>query len=302
MTHRACGRRDFLAATARGALVAAFRSGAIRVRKPATLVVLLETQRQETPRAAARSLGVVMGVEEAARSSGLFGGEVRLERIATPARLAQRLGSRTAAGEILTLIGGETVDDCTALAAAAARGGALYVNALCASDDLRGRSCNRHMFHVAPSERMLADARATAGGSPLVTTWDASLQSFGADTLNQRFRARFDRPMDGDAWAGWFSVKAFAEGVLRVSHASSAALIDFFESDRGGVDGHKGRPLSFRPWDHQLRQPLYLRTSPEQRTPVEVPRATGDPGRDSRDILDVLGTKREESPCRFQEQ
>ena len=297
----ACDRRDFLEWGASATLAAVLGSSAIRIRKPSTLVVVLSGNDGGTARAVSRSLGVTMGVEEAARSSGLFGGDVRLERIATHEQLVPRLARTAAPMELVAVIGGEGFDECLALASSAARAQALYVNTLCTSDDLRGRSCDRHMFHVAPSERMLADARAMSRGSASVTTWDASLQSFGADTLNQRFRARFDRPMDGDAWAGWFAVKALAEGTLRASGGSTAGLIAFFESERGAIDGHKGRPLSFRPWDHQLRQPLYLRSSPEQPVPSEVPRVADSAGRDSRDLLDNLGTKRTESLCRFQE-
>jgi len=237
-----------------------------------------------------------MGFEEAARSSRLFGGEVRLERIA-PEQLARRLARGTSN---VGLIGGETTAECLALASAAPHSPYIYMNTLCAADDLRGRDCRRQMFHVAASERMLADARATADESTTVAAWDASLQAFGADTLNQRFRARFSRPMDGDAWAGWFAVKALAEGTLRAPRPSTAGLIAYLEADHTGIDGHKGRPLSFRSWDHQLRQPLYL-SSPARPTPIEVPHASADSSRDSRDVLDTIGATRTTSTCHFPE-
>ncbi len=291
-----CDRREFLSAGTRAVLVTAM-GRALRVGNPTTLVVLLTTAAGETARATSRARGVTMGVEEAARSARLFGGDVRLERIAGTNPIA-RPHTRPSQ-ELAAIVGGETADECLALASSSEQARLLYLNTLCISDDLRGRRCNRYMFHVAPSERMLAGARATNEGA--VTAWDPSLQAFGADTLNQRFRARFDRPMDADAWAGWFAVKALAEATLRAQQPSTSGLIDFFESDRGTVDGHKGRPLSFRPWDHQLRQPLYVRSSPEQRIPTEVPRAAGDPSRDSRDVLDMLGMSRAESACHFHE-
>jgi hypothetical protein len=294
-------RRDFLRLSVRTAFALAGIS-LLRPYKASRLVIIAMSGPGDTRRSASRALGVTMGVEEAARSAQLFGGDVRLERIAAAEKLKRRLASdeRSGVPEQFGIVGGEATDECLALASVAADAAAIYMNTLCASDDLRGQSCSRNTFHVAPSERMLADARATGADAKRVTAWDASLQSFGADTLNQRFRLRFDRAMDGDAWAGWFAVKALAEGTLRASHPSSAALIDFLESERGAIDGHKGRPLSFRPWDHQLRQPLYLYSS-AQPTPMEVPRPAGERAADSRDILDMLGTRRADSVCRFRE-
>jgi hypothetical protein len=297
MTTRAsCGRREFLRESALAAF--AFRLSTEHAGAPRTLVVVaLETPR-DTPRGTARGRGVTMGVEEAARSARLFSGDVRVERVTTLQQLDRRLGGKRASGELIGVVGGETANECLALAAAAGRSDAVYVNTLCTSDELRGRSCNRRMFHVAPSDRMIADARGDSAA--VVTAWDASLRSFGADTLNQRFRARFDRAMDGDAWAGWFAVKALTEGTLRARQGETAALIAYLESANSGIDGHKGRPLSFRAWDHQLRQPLYL-VSPNGKTVAEVPAASANPSGDSRDVLDLLGTTQSDSSCRFEE-
>src|SRR5207244_4416793 len=140
------------------------------------------------------------------------------------------------------------------LSAACLRADALYVNVLCSADDLRGAACDRHMFHVSLSDAMIVSARGQARvtdahGVFEVLAWDASLQAFGADTLNQRFRARFGAPMTSDSWAGWFAVKCLSEAILRASARSTSALIQYLESERSGSDGHKGRLLTFRAWD-----------------------------------------------------
>ena len=46
------------------------------------------------------------------------------------------------------------------------------------------------------------------------------------------------------------------EALLRAG-ATPRLLLEYFESDPP-FDGHKGRPLTFRKQDHQLRQPMYL--------------------------------------------
>jgi ABC transporter substrate binding protein (PQQ-dependent alcohol dehydrogenase system) len=86
--------------------------------------------------------------------------------------------------------------------------------------------------------------------------WHPELVRFGAEQLNQRFRARFGQPMDGPAWAGWAAVKALAELALRNPGIPRAELPARLEALR--FDGHKGNPLSFAPGDHHLRQPVHL--------------------------------------------
>jgi hypothetical protein len=80
--------------------------------------------------------------------------------------------------------------------------------------------------------------------------WDASLSRFGADTLNQRFSARFHEPMTSGAWSAWFAVKAIWESALRLKSADAQSIAQHLVRDTTQFDGHKGTPLSFRPWDH----------------------------------------------------
>ena len=254
------------------------------------LVVPDSAARTPEMRSAAR--GVVMGVEEAARSAALFGRTVRLLEGADASRLVGE-------GRVQALLGGFGDGECRALGDLAQSRGVVFVDLGCDGDALRGRECRRASFHVAPSAAMRADALAQAGMSGGgVEMWDARLERFGADQLNQRFRARFGEGMDSQGWAGWFAVKMLWESALRARSAEPAALLRWLEGDAAQFDGHKGRPLSFRAWDHQLRQPLYV-TSPSAETPAEVPRAQPGADESSRDVLDQLGTPRERSECRM---
>lgn len=135
---------------------------------------------------------------------------------------------------------------------------------------------------------MLADAGAGA------TAWDPSLQRFGADTLNQRYRARFGRPMTSNAWTAWMAIKILWESSLRTRSSESGAIVRYLARDTTQFDGHKGRPLSFRAWDRQLRQPLYVRT--EARL-LEVP-AESNADESPRASLDRLGIGQTQSVCR----
>lgn len=241
-------------------------------------------------RSAAR--GVEMGVEEARHAARLFGREVRLVTGSDAARLVSVDG-------VQALAGGFAVDECRALGELADARGVPWLNVGCADDALRGAGCHAAAFHVAPSAAMLADAAAGAGvPGGRAEAWDAALERFGADQLNQRYRARFGEPMDASAWAGWFAVKVVWESALRARSTDPAALRAWMARDAAQFDGHKGRPLSFRAWDHQLRQPLYVAgdgTAP----PAEAPRAPPGAEADSRALLDQLGTPAARSECRW---
>jgi len=299
-------RREFIkavaAATAELATLIALPDSGPLVAPRMTVVLSAD---RDTVRTAARAQGVMMGVEEAARSAVMFGGGVELERLTTGADVAAAARRAIARGAVV-VVGGEAADECTQLAAACAHADALYVNVLCSADELRGAACDRHMFHVAPSDAMIASARGqlpatNAQAESRVSAWDSSLQAFGADTLNQRFRARFGVPMTGDSWAGWFAVKCLSEAVLRTGARGTPALIQYLESERSGSDGHKGRLLTFRAWDHQLRQPLYVMESGSAQRAIEVPTIARDAGssRSSREILDMLGKNSSSTSCRF---
>ncbi|HEX6749799.1 MAG TPA: ABC transporter substrate-binding protein [Longimicrobium sp.] len=256
--------------------------------------LVLPDSAARTPAMASAARGVVMGAEEAARSAALFGRTVRLVEGADAARLVGE-------GRVLALLGGFGDAECRALGGLAQARGVVFVDLGCAGDALRGRECRRASFHVAPSAAMRAVASALAGvAGGGVEMWDTRLERFGADQLNQRFRARFGEGMDSQGWAGWFAVKMLWESALRARSAEPAALLRYLESDAAQFDGHKGRPLSFRPWDHQLRQPLYV-AAPSADAPVEVPRAQPGADESSREVLDRLGTPREKSECRMGE-
>jgi len=153
---------------------------------------------------------------------------------------------------------------------------------------------------------LLAAAPRSAGGSIRAVLWDPAVRFAGALELNSRFAARWKHPLDGPAWAAWCAIKILGEVALRAQTTDPAQVVRYLESDRAVLDGHKGIVLTFRRWDHQLRQPLEM---------VRLQRDSGDllgaaepvggipnvnaPGRDPRQVLDQLGDLAPESTCRF---
>jgi hypothetical protein len=192
--------------------------------------------------------GAEMSVVESARSAAMFGGTITLVRAADAASRAS--------GAIRVLLGGRTITDARALAAAALESDQLFINVGCDADALRA-DCSRNTFHVAPSARMKGAAAGEVNGSDDARAWLPSLQRFGADTLNKRFMARYGTPMTSDVWTSWCAVKCVWDAALRANASEGRAIVAYLERDGSRFDAHKGTPLFFD-GQHQLVQPLYV--------------------------------------------
>jgi len=94
----------------------------------------------------------------------------------------------------------------------------------------------------------------------IAEAWHWAWERHGAPQLNQRFEKRTKRRMTGTDWAAWMAVKAVVEAAVRTRSTDFKTLRGYLRSDQLTLDGYKGTPSSFRPWDNQLRQPLLLRT------------------------------------------
>jgi ABC-type branched-subunit amino acid transport system substrate-binding protein len=128
--------------------------------------------------------------------------------------------------------------------------------------------------------------------------WHHELERFSARELNSRFRRHAGAPLTETAWAAWAAIKLVGEACVRAGVTDAAALVRFLQS-APPFDGHKGQPLTFRPWDHQLRQPLYV-LAPRKREEISGRRGpfmvVADVGGSA---LDSLGTPAADSRCRF---
>jgi hypothetical protein len=246
-------------------------------------------------------LGARLGAEEASHSATLFGA-AGVELITGS---IDEVLARNVPAVLTTEV---STDACLRLADAVGKSGAVFMNATCADDTLRGDNCRASTFHVAPSRRMLADAldearrngRMSLPADASASAWDASLERFGADTLNNRFRARFNKPMTADAWCAWFTVKLLGEASLRAKSVDARAIGTYLRRASAQFDGHKGRPLSFRAWDNQLRQPVYV-VAPSVGAPKVVFESPGSttPSASSREVLDKIGSTAASTTCRF---
>lgn len=139
------------------------------------------------------------------------------------------------------------------------------------------------------------------------TSWYHQFERFSARELNRRFVRRFGKPMEAYAWANWAAVKLVAEGTLRSASHDPTALVTYLEGSPA-FDGHKGKALTFREWNHQLRQPLYVVKARDSKPDsawnllevvAEVPSPAAR-GRPVWELLDTLGDAKADSPCRLE--
>lgn len=130
----------------------------------------------------------------------------------------------------------------------------------------------------------------THGLSP--RTWHWVLEQWGATQLQNRFYEQFSREMLDKDYAAWLAVRSVSEAVTRTKTNSPKALYEYLISSAFELAAFKGRKLSFRPWNGQLRQPVPL-VHPHGLTSLSPQEGYLHPNTD----LDTLGFDKPESRC-----
>lgn len=139
------------------------------------------------------------------------------------------------------------------------------------------------------------DPRPVAGSAGLEPrSWDASLDQWGAIQLQDRFERKFSRHMTALDMQAWTAVRMIGEAVSRTSTADPKALLDYMKGPDFSLAAFKGRKLTVRDWDLQLRQPILLA---DGRTVVSVSPQEGFLHQFSE--LDTLGIDRPETKCQL---
>jgi ABC transporter substrate binding protein (PQQ-dependent alcohol dehydrogenase system) len=135
--------------------------------------------------------------------------------------------------------------------------------------------------------------RPVAGSAGLEpTTWDPSFDQWGAIQLQNRFQKKFSRWMTALDMQAWTAVRMVGEAVSRVNSADPKAIVNYIKGPKFDVAAFKGRKLTVRDWDLQLRQPILLA---DGRTIVSVSPQQGFLHPYSE--LDTLGFDRPETKC-----
>lgn len=96
----------------------------------------------------------------------------------------------------------------------------------------------------------------TQGMRPVA--WDRTAEQWGAAQLQSRFMKLYTRMMQPRDYAAWAAVRTIGEAVVRTNANDAGSVRTYMLSDAFELAGFKGRPLSYRRWNGQLRQPIIL--------------------------------------------
>lgn len=139
-------------------------------------------------------------------------------------------------------------------------------------------------------------ARPAAGTQGLTPTgWHWSIEQWGAAQLQNRFSEYAKRDMNDIDYAGWLAVRAIGEAVTRTKALGGDTVYQYLMSDDFQLSAFKGRSLSFRKWNGQLRQPIPL-VQPNALISQSPQEGYLHPHSE----LDTLGYDRPEVSCAFE--
>ncbi len=140
------------------------------------------------------------------------------------------------------------------------------------------------------------DARPVVGSAGLrPVSWDPSSKSWGGTQLQDRFMRMAHRRMTPLDMQAWTAVRMIGEAASRSSSVDPTKIMQFMKGGNFGVAAYKGRELSLRDWDWQVRQPILLA---DGRTVVSVSPQPGFLHQFTE--LDTLGFDRPETTCKLQ--
>jgi ABC transporter substrate binding protein (PQQ-dependent alcohol dehydrogenase system) len=88
--------------------------------------------------------------------------------------------------------------------------------------------------------------------------WHRVIEQWGAAQLQSRFRKMAARDMNELDFSAYLAVRSVAQAAQQTGSDKPAELIAYIHSDDFELAAYKGRKLSFRSWNGQLRMPLAL--------------------------------------------
>ncbi len=92
----------------------------------------------------------------------------------------------------------------------------------------------------------------------LATSWHPTHEQWGAVQIQNRFKSLAGRAMTEQDYGAYLAVRAIGEAAVRTQSNQMLTIKQFLLGDEFALQGYKGKPLSFRNWNGQLRQPVLL--------------------------------------------
>lgn len=136
--------------------------------------------------------------------------------------------------------------------------------------------------------------RPVVGASGLMAqAWHPQWERNGGPQLTRRFQKLAQRPMQSHDWAAWAAGKAVASLLVDDAKAPVPQQLKKLRAGTVVIDGFKGPRLTFRAWDGQLRQPMFV-----SHVDGVVGLAPLDGVLHPKEVLDTLGVDEQESACK----
>ncbi|MGR5410910.1 MULTISPECIES: ABC transporter substrate-binding protein [Vibrio] len=123
-------------------------------------------------------------------------------------------------------------------------------------------------------------------------SWHSVIEQWGAAQLQKRFHQQANRRMNELDFSAYVAVRTIGQAVHKQKSADSQQLASFIKSDQFELAAYKGRKLSYRPWNGQLRMPMAL-VQPHGLVSLSPQAGVLHPRTD----LDTLGFDVEETNC-----
>jgi len=155
---------------------------------------------------------------------------------------------------------------------------------------------------VADAAKLFADyfpyrtweARPVAGSAGLfATAWHPAVELWGGTQFQNRFKRLANRNMRALDYNVWTAVRSVGEAATRRRSADARDLISYMLTPEFEIAAFKGRKLTYRDWNGQLRQPLLVATDKLHVTVSPQPEFLHQFSE-----LDTLGVDKPETKCR----
>lgn len=126
--------------------------------------------------------------------------------------------------------------------------------------------------------------------------WDKSYTENGAMTFQDDILKQAKRESVERDYTAWLGVRALTDAAMRSGKTDPADIKAFLLSPDFLLEGHKGEALTFRKWDHQMRQPVILGGG----TRTVVSRSPQEGFLHEKYLTDTLGYDEPETKCKLQ--
>lgn len=138
------------------------------------------------------------------------------------------------------------------------------------------------------------DPRPVVGTAGLyATSWHPAVELWGGTQFQNRFKRLANRNMRPLDYNVWMAVRSVGEAATRRRSGDARDLIAYMLTPEFEIAAFKGRKLTYRDWNGQLRQPILVTTDKLNVTVSPQPQFLHQFSE-----LDTLGIDRPESTCK----